>query len=78
MKATSTILSILTTAAIGAAVPFGVAENGLEDRQNSGCYPFEDPDCCVNYAVCQCANGKRIHHLCLARERNSGKMANLM
>ncbi|KAI4861952.1 hypothetical protein F4820DRAFT_41892 [Hypoxylon rubiginosum] len=57
MKATSTILSILTTAAIGAAVPFGVAENGLEDRQNSGCYPFEDPDCCVNYAVCQCANG---------------------
>ncbi|KAI1773229.1 hypothetical protein F4818DRAFT_443583 [Hypoxylon cercidicola] len=57
MKVVTSILSILAAAAVGAAVPFGVAETGLEDRQASGCFPFEDPHCCVNYAVCQCANG---------------------
>ncbi|KAI1756314.1 hypothetical protein F4782DRAFT_526868 [Xylaria castorea] len=21
------------------------------------CFPFEDPDCCIDYAVCECTNG---------------------
>ncbi|KAE8549010.1 hypothetical protein TMatcc_011259 [Talaromyces marneffei ATCC 18224] len=34
------------------------APTSVEERQvASGCYPFEDPDCGIDYAVCQCANG---------------------
>ncbi|KAI2614069.1 uncharacterized protein GGS25DRAFT_470228 [Hypoxylon fragiforme] len=60
MKAINTFLSVFSMATIGVAVPLDAAENGLEERQASGCYPFQDPGCCINYAVCQCANGKRL------------------
>ncbi|KEQ68189.1 hypothetical protein M436DRAFT_58982 [Aureobasidium namibiae CBS 147.97] len=28
----------------------------LHERGDSGCIPFEDPDCGINYAVCSCSN----------------------
>ncbi|KAI1412126.1 hypothetical protein F5Y13DRAFT_200116 [Hypoxylon sp. FL1857] len=57
MRAVNTIFAMLTAAAIGAAVPLDSSETGLDERQDSGCYPFEDPHCCIDYAVCECANG---------------------
>ncbi|KAI1333014.1 hypothetical protein F5Y16DRAFT_1285 [Xylariaceae sp. FL0255] len=51
------ILSVVSLMAV-ALTPVAAAPEGiLEVRQDSGCYPFEDPDCCIDYAVCQCANG---------------------
>ncbi|OTB00315.1 hypothetical protein M426DRAFT_15558 [Hypoxylon sp. CI-4A] len=58
MKTINSILSMLAAATIKAAVPLDETENSLLSRQSSsGCYAFEDPGCCINYAVCQCANG---------------------
>ncbi|KAI1114868.1 hypothetical protein F5Y14DRAFT_413180 [Nemania sp. NC0429] len=52
MKAITVICCIFTAAAIGATIP---AE--LENRGDSGCFPFQDPDCCITYGVCLCQNG---------------------
>ncbi|RKU43911.1 hypothetical protein DL546_007048 [Coniochaeta pulveracea] len=50
------IAALSLFAAFVAAAP---ATEVVERATNgdSGCYPFEDPDCGINYAVCQCANG---------------------
>ncbi|PMD23550.1 hypothetical protein NA56DRAFT_746575 [Hyaloscypha hepaticicola] len=54
----TTILATLSFAAVSVLGAPAESPNGnLLTRQNSGCYPFEAPDCCINYAVCQCANG---------------------
>jgi hypothetical protein len=52
------IISIVSLLAVASTPASAAPTEVLEVRQNSGCYAFEDPDCCIDYAVCQCANGK--------------------
>lgn len=58
MKIANILGSMAAVLTFAAAVPANPASNVLESRQDSGCYPFEDPDCCISYTVCQCSNGK--------------------
>ncbi|SPQ25091.1 a2cb185b-0f6d-41f2-87c2-abdb57f95f0c [Thermothielavioides terrestris] len=52
----ATLLALLPAALVAAAPAAPASE--IQDRQvASGCYAFEDPDCGINYPVCQCANG---------------------
>ncbi|KAI0184247.1 hypothetical protein EV127DRAFT_486331 [Xylaria flabelliformis] len=54
----STLISFVAIAMTPAtALPAGVDVLDVRQGPASGCYPFEDPGCCINYAVCQCANG---------------------
>ncbi|KAL1967743.1 hypothetical protein VTN77DRAFT_3000 [Rasamsonia byssochlamydoides] len=48
---------------VALAAPAQEGINLLEQRQgSSGCVAFEDPDCCIDYGVCQCANGKSLQY----------------
>ncbi|KAI1630582.1 hypothetical protein F4809DRAFT_268433 [Biscogniauxia mediterranea] len=35
----------------------GTAPNSTSFNGTVDCFPFEDPDCCINWIVCQCHNG---------------------
>ncbi|KAI0468087.1 hypothetical protein F4859DRAFT_517283 [Xylaria cf. heliscus] len=35
----------------------GIADNPDITSHVLPCFPFEDPDCCIDYAVCECNNG---------------------
>ncbi len=57
----STVISFVAIAITPAtALPTDVDVLDVRQGPASGCYPFEDPGCCINYAVCQCANGMQI------------------
>ncbi|KAL6904063.1 hypothetical protein GGI43DRAFT_399550 [Trichoderma evansii] len=47
-------LIFAVSATLVAAAP---ATDNMSRQVASGCYAFEDPDCGIDYAVCQCANG---------------------
>ncbi|KAI1847025.1 hypothetical protein JX265_006779 [Neoarthrinium moseri] len=37
-------------------------------KGDSGCYIYEDPDCCINYGVCECQDG----HFYQVNQANGG------
>ncbi|THX82430.1 hypothetical protein D6D05_03836 [Aureobasidium pullulans] len=53
----SIIVASLLPLAFASVIP-EVETVELDARGDSGCYPFQAPNCCINYAVCQCKDGK--------------------
>ncbi|KAI8945130.1 hypothetical protein F4801DRAFT_584705 [Xylaria longipes] len=68
-KLIASVLGILLLVEPGVAITSNFVVKALfpnttsivDSPDNTGraipCFPFEDPDCCIDHAVCECTNG---------------------